>query len=130
MPEYIDREILQKEISEILHTAPLTYAGGLMLAADAVRTAPAADVREVKRGEWIIHNELIENVILDEKEIYQCSECGYRKVRKSCFCPNCGADMRPLYEKVSCKTCGGTRFVLDGDDVVCADCGEKWGERT
>ena len=45
---------------------------------------PAADVRPVVRGKWIINGWSI-----------RCSECRYDmpfSVRN--FCPNCGADMR------------------------------------
>ena len=51
---------------------------------EALMDIPAADVRPVVRGKWIINGWSI-----------RCSECRYDmpfSVRN--FCPNCGADMR------------------------------------
>ena len=56
---------------------------------------PAADVRENKRGEWIVLDEC------SNEGIY-CSKCHTKifdfthkpKKKLSNFCPNCGADMR------------------------------------
>ena len=46
---------------------------------------PAADVEEVRRGEWIY----------GEFDISHCSECGYEITPNmiSPYCPNCGAKM-------------------------------------
>ena len=60
---------------------------------DELEALQAADVAPVRRGRWIACNFMIENEILDVNEFYKCSECGYRKVRRSHFCPNCGARM-------------------------------------
>lgn len=47
------------------------------------------DVRPVVSGKWEFRNtdELI-------SKAWTCSKCGRRKVFKTNFCPNCGADMR------------------------------------
>lgn len=57
--------------------------------ADLVNAIPAADVREVKRGEWS------EKLYEDEPvSFFICSNCGDDNYWKANFCPNCGADMR------------------------------------
>ena len=51
-----------------------------------LESLPAADVQEVRRGQWIPL----------EKEIglYECSICGHKILRAECnYCPNCGAKM-------------------------------------
>lgn len=48
-----------------------------------------ADVRPVVRSEW----EFRSTDKLASKA-WTCPECGQRKVFKTNFCPNCGADMR------------------------------------
>lgn len=52
---------------------------------------PAADVRPVVRGRW----EFRSTDTLASKA-WTCSVCGRRKVFKTNFCPNCGADMREV----------------------------------
>lgn len=48
---------------------------------------PAADVRPVKRGKWLDHQQW--------QWVYaKCSECETVHDVRSNFCPNCGADMR------------------------------------
>lgn len=94
--EYIGREALIKEIGDILNTAPMTYAGGLALALNSVRSAPAADVQPVRHGRWQITEAYPHNVY--------CSECHARCAQTHwavwedgslprAFCPNCGAVM-------------------------------------
>lgn len=73
---------------------------GAILAAGRV---PAADVRPVKRGEW---KETMEPMGWTEEACAECSVCGETFVldeyaiediqREFKFCPNCGADMRPV----------------------------------
>lgn len=77
--EYIEREAARKFLAQVY-----TYA-----AADLLKFAPAADVVEVRRGEWI----------RDEQSYfyhrYNCSACGYRHLGEPTkFCGECGADMR------------------------------------
>ena len=73
---------------------------------------PAADVREVKRGKWSVHeiykHEMSYGTTAYEP-VYKCSACGnlmesYLRYDEPImpedadfprFCPNCGADMRP-----------------------------------
>ena len=87
MIDYISREFVLKCMEDSYKSA------GISAEAKAKMTrwlnkAPAADVREVKRGKWIY----------DSWCKFRCSEC--RALSKSepagreNFCPNCGADMR------------------------------------
>jgi hypothetical protein len=62
---------------------------GAILAAGRV---PAADVRPVKRGEWL---EAGKSSLFPDDTIYGCSVCDYKYFVPHKFCPNCGADMRP-----------------------------------
>ena len=96
---YIEREailnILQEELSfnncirtkeqnKFLHK-------GIKIAIRHIGITPAADVVEVKRGEWIAkRNPWVDNC-------YVCSICGTQISflgSKPKFCPHCGADMR------------------------------------
>lgn len=56
-----------------------------------VKAMPAADVVEVRHGEWkhvVYHN----GRTPDEDMI--CSECGASGLPNWNYCPNCGADLR------------------------------------
>lgn len=64
---------------------------------EEVNRIPAADVVEVKRGEWVVIEDLF-------GEICHCSECGFfmcvnepgnglPDVESLKYCPNCGAKM-------------------------------------
>lgn len=65
---------------------------------------PPADVRPVKRGEWLM---MIDSIFNGERFVeWSCSECRYVRKRgwrhtggveaqDAKFCENCGADMRP-----------------------------------
>lgn len=84
--EYIGREALIKGIVDIINTAPMIYAGGLGLALNSVRSAPAADVEPVRHGRWIIGATM-------HHDWMKCSECLVSQDLNGCFsyCPNCGA---------------------------------------
>ena len=53
-----------------------------------IKSVPAADVREVKRGKWIMKP----HKMMGESPC--CSECGAFEPMKRNFCPNCGAKMQ------------------------------------
>lgn len=55
-----------------------------------INEIPAADVRENVRGEWI-KEYLVEDLGI---MLYVCDKCAEPTVKKTNFCPNCGADMR------------------------------------
>ena len=81
MSEYIEREAVNALIKAECSPKVAAYL------IDAVAAIPAADVRPVKRGKWIDHQEGC--------WIYaKCSECETVHDVRSNFCPNCGADMR------------------------------------
>ena len=103
MSEYIERDkitqILQKEAA---NHYPTPYHVGLLAAARAIESIPAADVLPVTHGKWIEHNYDPEYLSCD----FSCSECNvyleeyyfgegqWPGKTDHYFCPNCGADMR------------------------------------
>lgn len=50
------------------------------------QSIPAADVAELKRGRWILNQNISE-------PLFKCSSCGTAQVRVSRYCPECGAKM-------------------------------------
>ena len=85
MSEYISRE----EVMDALLHEQYGY-----LCEDVIKSIHTADVREVKRGNWIS----------DKKRLwYTCSVCGASDMLEchNNFCPNCGADMREDNETLS-----------------------------
>lgn len=61
---------------------------------DNLQSIPAADVRPVVRGAWIVKTDA------DGKTYGVCSECGYKQYAGHLkFCPNCGAVMEADNEK-------------------------------
>ena len=65
----------------------------LLTAQKQIRKIPAADVVEVRHGEWIEHIE--PDWLEDYVEVfYNCSECGssHWSIAPP-YCPNCGAKM-------------------------------------
>lgn len=100
MSDYIDREELIKHIKDL----PTWWADGSALCAyyltkaiTSIEEAPAADVQEIKHGEWIKMD-----IISDDVDYY-CSECrnfidiaAGRETpidRGFFYCPHCGAKM-------------------------------------
>lgn len=96
MPTYIEREALWRAMQSIIEdpTCPLHIAATVY---QYITEAPAADVVERKRGEWVWKTESK----LDEhtgeywgEEYCSCPFCGKDSDWEHNFCPNCGADMR------------------------------------
>ena len=56
--------------------------------------APRADVKEVKRGHWIVSKTEHGWNCCEYPAEYTCSECGRVNPPEGNYCPNCGADMR------------------------------------
>ncbi len=106
MKEYIEREALVKTTRETQFTMsmclPAEECRGMNRArnilADIFEILPAADVREVVRGEWKPVMCTGNPNIQDRDEwygpLYVCDKCNWTMIGKSNFCPNCGADMR------------------------------------
>ena len=83
--EYIERAALLAEYDRV-HVGP---PGG---ARKLIEEAPAADVVEVRHGEWRFEHDPIN----DPKKYFVrivCSCCGLKTGQKSNYCPNCGAKM-------------------------------------
>lgn len=72
------------------------FINGVESVMESVEGLPAADVAEVRHGQWI--TEACESVSkrnrLIEYRVYTCSMCGRSNGRiKKRYCPNCGARM-------------------------------------
>ena len=96
--EYIERGALLQDIEESVRFTvrpdrPSAEIRGANKITDRIKSAPTADVVEVRHGEWKIESDPIN----DPKGYFiriVCSECGLKTGQKSNYCPNCGADMR------------------------------------
>lgn len=95
MDDYISREAVERFIEKGLNNPDKKKAFGhdAVEILTEVHFMPAADVRPVKRGEWMRKPDPYGFF----EDIPVCSECGCTtKMREEYnFCPNCGADMRP-----------------------------------
>ncbi len=93
MAEYIDRDALLAEAKRI--SGPMTGDGWDNWGVYAlINRQPAADVRPVVRGKWVLEYEPN-----GKPYCFHCSVCDgdfhYIGITtKYDFCPNCGADMR------------------------------------
>lgn len=99
MDEYIKREALLEAIDTAFDESPVEDTTAWMKGRRIVRTFPAADVEEVKHGEWEDDADDIfwGNYIVKK----HCSECGYTPefdretelFNLTKRCPECGAKM-------------------------------------
>ena len=95
MAEYIEREAISEEIRKYYYKNPPNFSygegfdRGLDRAQRAILNAPAADVAEVRHGEWETNSDRPDSLI--------CSvcKCGFDmwKHDHHNYCPNCGAKM-------------------------------------
>lgn len=87
--EYISREAVNGLLYRMKIDRPLDSDRWVLSAVErGVEEIPAADVVEVRHGEWIPEP--------DRHYRWHCSECGYviGVARMDCdFCPKCGAKM-------------------------------------
>ena len=103
MPEYIEREALLSELQEEIEFETSMYTEeqnkyfnmGLKCAIRDVKSQPAADVAEVKRGEWT----------KDDSD--------------GCFCSFCGWYTDYDYDYVTNNGLG------DDDFIYCSHCGAR-----
>lgn len=115
MSKYIDHEaainaaLLAKSDADItLVPGPFTngFIEGAKIKENAILNAladvPAADVVEVRRGQWKLY-ELFDRSY--GRSVYYCTACNHSAVVPTVldepifnFCPNCGANMRPNEE--------------------------------
>ena len=58
---------------------------------EAMRGLPSAQP-ERKKGKW--EKASADEYRISASYVYRCEECGEVSWYESCFCPNCGADMR------------------------------------
>lgn len=92
MKKYIDVDLLKSELCNFITEEDIKsnerYYWEIF---DIINTQPAADVEEVKHGEWI--DKLVEcNGVAEIKSV--CSLCGNPNKRyKPPYCPHCGAKM-------------------------------------
>lgn len=102
MAEYIEREALIEDIAEtVVFTVregvklPTSEMRGANKVIDRIKSAPNADVVEVRHGEW---------QSLD-RDHFSCTQCGhifalgstatiYNVKQQWQFCPKCGAKMK------------------------------------
>lgn len=95
MKEYIEREAIRNELYDM---DAIT-----MMGVAAINNFPAADVKEVVHGKWIVEQDSM------GWNTHVCSECGCTKRTDTHvslgwkFCPMCGADMDGNMYKVYLK---------------------------
>lgn len=100
--QYIEREcalqVIEKYMTDTAAKAKTMVKDVYLMAKDHAKDflsiIPAADVVEVRRGEWIF---LCAVSTMQYKAYeYRCSLCNEveEMYKKKPFCPNCGADMR------------------------------------
>lgn len=94
MADYISREAAIEKITALINKSGkyTAYESGADDACYIVEhEVPAADVRPVRKGHYII----------DDMGDSSCSECGekYLDVTKR-FCPECGAEIGPTQEGI------------------------------
>lgn len=86
MAEYIEREKYVK-LNDIIET--LEHEWGYEGMREDLYNLPAADVVEVKHGEWITPTKIKSMNIA----VPHCSLCGNVPCDKAFYCPYCGAKM-------------------------------------
>ena len=64
---------------------------GMALYGEYIKSIPAADVEERKRGKW--GDEALYSTSWGTYKVYRCSECRSAEIMTSKYCPNCGARM-------------------------------------
>lgn len=107
MAEYIEREAAIRAVEQVYHKiivadedprdaiGTVKYRENVVFVSDAekaLENLQAADVKPVVRGEWIHHKG-------GYSDHYECTVCKKAIVltERWNFCPNCGADMREVY---------------------------------
>lgn len=109
--EYIEREALLKLQYNSSEMANVLFENMVVDVRD-IENATAADVVEVRHGEWLHTDKAFSWHSKDE-----CSECHYHNAHRIDlsyynYCPNCGADMRGGKNGNEVKECGELK---DGD---------------
>ena len=100
MGDYISR----KAVLDLAKQGKLVGNRSYKSVCDFINKIPAADVRPVKKGRWIKDSDGLdicsecEEVALQRVFIKLPEKIVDLQMRRSNFCPNCGADMRPRKE--------------------------------
>ena len=81
MDEYIKREAV---IEAIMSEPPDAHYPQWYV--DKIKSIPAADVAEVRHGQWLC-------VDTDTEQFFLCNRCKKKEYWESNYCPNCGAKM-------------------------------------
>lgn len=92
--EYIEREAVLNEQMEICHWDGLNDSYDDFVAVKDILAIPAADVEEVRHGEWV------DNGFINDKPAVRCTECDIvfcdqinnHRVMFN-YCPYCGVKM-------------------------------------
>lgn len=93
--EYVERdEFIKRLRGEYIAKYPLEFCLGLFAAANELEDAPAADVVEVRHGEWREDTEYYDDDYSEcnVRKVFVCSRCGRSERKKEPYC-NCGAKM-------------------------------------
>lgn len=110
MAEYIEVESLKKQLIE--------KGFYPVFIKHALETIPAADVIEVKHGQWLPQRLL-------GKDIVDCSECKTIGSPQWGWCPVCGAKMaaKVIVNSNHCVSCGAE---IPEGIMVCPSCERRW----
>lgn len=98
MAEYIEREATKKSLRGLIsdcrrrNVNPVQIRA-LLYALDLIEEVSAADVVEVKHGEWSYEYSGDKLGGTDATYDYRCSVCDEFALEESNYCPNCGAKM-------------------------------------
>ena len=97
MAKYIDRDALLEKIEQVRWISKNSFPRQHFVVGDVmtcIRTAPAADVVEVRHGRW---GEYESFPLTSSLNGHPCSECGMHfstlAIPVMKYCPNCGARM-------------------------------------
>lgn len=103
--EYIEREAVKKYPIRLDHydkkNGNLDFVLGIESVLEYVDDIPAADVVEVRYGEWIeeefesyipVEVDITGNLVVHKHTIYKCSICSRTEPQKEPYC-HCGAKM-------------------------------------
>ncbi len=95
MAEYIERSAALDKLDEALvrsiESGGSHEVSGLVTAKCQIAAVPAADVVEVRHGEWVVKD--LNNPLYESKKAPHCSVCGEMSFIRWDYCPDCGAKM-------------------------------------
>lgn len=90
MTDFIERDAAEKALDEACRYYPTSFYNGISVSADVIHKLPAADVRPVVRGRWVVKGQDVFCSACEAESAY--NEWGASHWSK--YCPHCGADMR------------------------------------